>query len=65
MLNGTGTTWDVAKVMVLNDISKVRSREKNYRRLLIGRVDRGKPSEGILQLEQLWEIFVVGIMQRL
>ncbi|MCJ8306650.1 MAG: hypothetical protein HRU07_06325 [Nitrosopumilus sp.] len=50
MLNGTGTTWDMAKVMVLNDISKVRSREKNYRRLLIGRVDRGKSSEGILQL---------------
>ena len=65
MLNGTGTTWDMVKVMVLNDISKVRRREKNYRRLLIEQVDRGKPSEGILQLEQLWEIFVVGIMQRL
>jgi hypothetical protein len=50
MLNGTGTTWDMAKVTILNDISKLRSREKNYRRLLIGRVDRGKPSEGILQL---------------
>ena len=50
MLNGTGTTWDLAKVIVLNDISKVRTREKNYRRLLIGRVDRGKSSEGILQL---------------
>ncbi len=50
MLNGTETTWDMAKVMVLNDISKVRTREKNYRRLLIGRVDRGKSSEGILQL---------------
>jgi len=50
MLNGTGTTWDMAKVVVLNDISKVRTREKNYRRLLIGRVDRGKSSEGILQL---------------
>jgi len=50
MLSGTGTTWDMAKVMVLNDISRVRTREKNYRRLLIGRVDRGKSSEGILQL---------------
>jgi len=50
MLNGSGTTWDIAKVMVLNDISKVRTREKNYRRLLIGRVDRGQSSEGILQL---------------
>jgi len=50
MLSGTGTTWDMAKVMILNDISKVRTREKNYRRLLIGRVDRGKSSEGILQL---------------
>ena len=50
MLNGTATTWDLAKVIVLNDIAKVRTREKNYRRLLIGRVDRGKSSEGILQL---------------
>lgn len=50
MLNGTGTTWDMAKVKILSDISKVRTREKNYRRLLIGRVDRGKSSEGILQL---------------
>ena len=50
MLSGTGTTWDLAKVMVLNDISKVRTREKNYRRLLLGRVDRGKSSDGILQL---------------
>ena len=47
---GTGTTWDIAKVVVLNDIAKVRTREKNYRRLLIGRVDRGQSSEGILQL---------------
>jgi len=50
MLTGTGTTWDLAKIMVLNDMSKVRTREKNYRRLLIGRVDRGQSSEGILQL---------------
>ncbi len=50
MLSGTGTTWDLAKVMILNDISKVRTREKNYRRLLLGRVDRGKSSDGILQL---------------
>jgi hypothetical protein len=40
MLSGTGTTWDMAKVMVLNDILRIRTREKNYRRLLIGRVDR-------------------------
>jgi len=50
MLNGTGTTWDMAKVKDLSDISKVRTREKNFRRLLIGRVDRGKSSVGILQL---------------
>lgn len=50
MLNGTGTTWDMAKLMTLNNNSNVRTREKNYRRLLIGRVDRGKSSEGILQL---------------
>jgi len=50
MLTGTGTTWDIAKVMVLNDMSKIRTREKNYRRLLIGRVDRGQSSEGLMQL---------------
>jgi hypothetical protein len=40
MLNGTGTTWDMVKVMVLNDISKVRRREKNYRRLVIGKTNK-------------------------
>ena len=47
---GTGTTWDIAKVVVLSDMEKIRTREKNYRRLLVGRVDRGQSSEGILQL---------------
>jgi len=50
MLIGTATTWDLAKVVVLSDIDKIRTREKNYRRLLVGRVDRGQSSEGLLQL---------------
>ena len=49
MLNGSGTTWNMAKNKTPNEISNVRTSEKNYRRLLIGRVDRGKQSDGILQ----------------
>lgn len=50
MLTGSGTTWDMAKTVMLNDVAKTRTREKEYRRLLIGRVDRGRHSEGVLQL---------------
>ncbi len=49
-LNGTLTTWDMAKIRFPNDISKIRTKEKEYRRLLIGRKDRGKQSDGILQV---------------
>jgi len=48
--NGTCTTWDMAKIRFHNDISITRTKEKEYRRLLIGRSDRGKYSEGILDL---------------
>ena len=44
------TTWDLAKISIPNDISKLREREKIYRRLLIGRKDNGKHSPGILDL---------------
>ena len=44
------TTWDLAKVSISNDISKLREREKIYRRLLVGRKDKGKHSDGILNL---------------
>ena len=44
------TTWDLAKISIPNDISKLREREKIYRRLLVGRKDKGKHSDGILDL---------------
>lgn len=49
-LEGPLTTWDMAKIRFANDISKMRTKEKEYRRLLIGRTDRGRHSEGIIDL---------------
>ena len=49
-LIGTSTTWEMTKKKFPNDNSKVREKEKEYRRLLIGRIDRGKHSSGILEL---------------
>jgi hypothetical protein len=48
--NESMTTWDLAKISIPNDISKLREREKIYRRLLVGRKDKGKHSDGILDL---------------
>ena len=48
--HGACTTWDMAKIRFHDDISIIRVKEKEYRRLLIGRSDRGKFSEGILDL---------------
>jgi len=48
--NEAMTTWDLAKISIPNDITKLREREKIYRRLLIGRKDKGKHSGGILDL---------------
>ncbi len=48
--NGTCTTWDMAKTRFHNEISTIRTKEKEYRRLLIGRSDRGKYSKDILDL---------------
>ena len=48
--NESMTTWDLAKVSIPNDISKLREREKIYRRLLVGRKDKGKHSDGIIDL---------------
>ena len=39
--NEAMTTWDFAKISITNDISKLREREKIYRRLLVGRKDKG------------------------
>ncbi|MCV0431126.1 hypothetical protein [Nitrosopumilus sp.] len=44
------TTWDLAKISIPNDTSKLREREKIYRRLLIGRKEKGRHSDGILDL---------------
>ena len=46
---GASTTWEMTKKKFPNDNSKVREKEKEYRRLLIGRTDRGKHSSGILE----------------
>ena len=48
-LFGTSTTWEMTKKRFPNDNSKVREKEKEYRRLLVGRTDRGKHSSGILE----------------
>ena len=44
------TTWDLAKISIPNNISRLREREKIYRRLLVGRKDNGKHSDGILDI---------------
>lgn len=49
-LKGPLTTWDMAKIRFATDNEKIRSKEKEYRRLLIGRIDRGKYSGGIIDL---------------
>jgi len=49
-LQGTSTTWQLAKIRLSNDISALRTREKEYRRLLVGREDRGKHYPGLLEL---------------
>ena len=49
-LHGTCTTWEMAKIRFPNDNDKVRTKEKEFRRLLVGRTDRGKHSSGMLEL---------------
>lgn len=46
-LNGTLTTWGMAKTH-LDDSSGIRTKEKEYRRLLVGRLARGKHTMGLL-----------------
>ena len=47
-LNGTLTTWGMAKTH-LNESSGIRTKEKEYRRLLVGRMARGKHTIGLLE----------------
>jgi hypothetical protein len=49
-INESLTTWDLSKISIPDDITKLREREKIYRRLLVGRKDKGKHSDGILNL---------------
>ena len=46
-LHGACTTWDAAKIK-LRKINRIRVQDKIYRRLLIGRSDRGKFSAGLV-----------------
>ena len=49
-LNGSLTTWEMAKIKLAGDLSRTKTKEKEYRRLLVGRTDRGKSSSGILDI---------------
>ncbi|MCY4492210.1 MAG: hypothetical protein OXC46_12230 [Thaumarchaeota archaeon] len=49
--NGSCTTWDIAKLKLrTNDVSLIRTKEKGYRRLFLGRYDTKKRSGGMLDL---------------
>jgi len=47
---GSKTTWQLAKYRLPNDINALRTKEKEYRRLMVGRDDRGKHYQGLLEL---------------
>lgn len=49
-LHGSMTTWDLAKNSIILDLDSMRSRDKVFRRLLLGRTDRGKSSPGVLDI---------------
>ncbi|MCA9811816.1 MAG: hypothetical protein KC483_03020 [Nitrosarchaeum sp.] len=49
-LNGSLTTWEMAQIKFAGDLSHTKTKEKEYRRLLIGRTDRGKSSDGIIHI---------------
>ena len=49
-IHGPQTTWGMAKEELSGETSKVRTREKQYRKFLIGREDRGRHSPGILEI---------------
>jgi len=48
-LHGKLTTWGMAKTH-FSDSSNIRSQEKDYRRLLVGRMARGKHTMGLLDV---------------
>jgi len=59
-LNDPMTTWEMAKKIHKKDLEKIRSREKEFRRIFLGRVDRNKYSQGVIEsglLEQEESIY--------
>lgn len=48
-MNGAGTTWDMAKTR-RRKVDNIREQEKIFRRLLIGRYDRGQYSKGVVDV---------------
>lgn len=48
-VNGVGTTWDMAKTR-RRKTDNIRVQEKIFRRLLIGRYDRGRRSKGVVDM---------------
>ena len=48
--NGTCTTWQIAKNEIRNNMEKLRTKEKEYRRLIIGRNDKKRHNIGMLEL---------------
>ena len=46
---GAGTTWEIAKKQKRNNIEGIRTKEKEYRRLIIGRDDKKKHNPGLLE----------------
>jgi hypothetical protein len=49
-LNGSLTTWGMAKSHLSDNTNAVRTKEKEYRRLLVGRKDRGKKTIGVVDV---------------
>ncbi len=48
-IHGSCTTWDMARIR-LHSINAIREREREYRRLFVGRYDGSRRSDGIVDL---------------
>lgn len=49
-VNGSMTTWEMAKAQRCYDVASVRAMDKDFRRLLVGRRERGKASPGLVDI---------------
>lgn len=58
-VGGTSTTWNMAKIN-FKSLNDIRLHEKIYRRILIGRTDRGVYSPGMLNLGLVARVSVEG-----